>query len=63
MPEWFLLINHDLNVYAFLLHAVVESKDGTISVASAFAGHQEGETIAVVIIIFVIPLSLHSFTY
>jgi hypothetical protein len=62
MPEWFLLIN-DLNVYAFLLHVVVESKDGTISVASAFAGHQEGETIAVVIIIFVIPLSLHSFTY
>jgi len=36
--------------------AVVESKDGTISVASAFAGHQEGENIAVVITIFVIPL-------
>jgi len=26
---------------------VVQSKDGTISVAAAFAGHQEGETIQV----------------
>jgi hypothetical protein len=43
--------------------AVVESKDGTISVASAFAGYQEGESIAaVIIIISLIPLSLHSFT-
>jgi hypothetical protein len=25
---------------------VVESKDGTISVASAFAGHQEGDIVA-----------------
>jgi hypothetical protein len=35
---------YDLNVLFFLI-IVVQSKDGTISVASAFAGHQEGETI------------------
>lgn len=28
-----------------LVDAVVEAKDGTISVASAFAGHQEGMVI------------------
>jgi len=37
---------HDLNVLCFI-NVVVQSKDGTISVAAAFAGHQEGETIQV----------------
>jgi len=32
--------------FLFLILSVVETKDGTVSVASAFAGHQEGNSFA-----------------
>jgi len=43
--DFYILVNLDGSYMTFPSTIVVESKDGTISVASAFAGHQEGDIV------------------
>ena len=50
---------YDLFLFLFLIFLVVQNKDGTVAVASAFAGHKQGIAVNTSVFIF----QFHSFIH